>query len=89
MKEMKTTKIYLDFEGKACSWKDDYAEIIEKVMPASFYPNGQTLAEIEQISDKEIAKRKKANENRKAKDDAMRSIGMVKVKGNLGGTYWE
>lgn len=88
-KKMKTTKVYLNREGLACSWKDDYAEIIEKVMPASFYPSGQTLAEIEAMSDKEISKRNKARENRKAKDDVMRSLGMVKVRGNLGGTYWE
>jgi len=25
----------------------------------------------------------------RAKDDAMRSLGLVKVKGALGGTYWE
>ena len=38
---------------------------------------------------KELAKRKKRNQARKARDDAMRSCGLVKVKGALGGTYWE
>lgn len=26
---------------------------------------------------------------RRAKDQALRDLGMVKVRGNLGGTYWE
>lgn len=34
-------------------------------------------------------RRKRANFLRKSKDDAMRSLGLVKVKGCLGGTYWE
>jgi hypothetical protein len=29
------------------------------------------------------------NKARRDRDDVMRSVGMVKVKGNLGGTYWE
>ena len=29
------------------------------------------------------------NLHRADRDDAMRSIGLIKVKGNLGGTYWE
>lgn len=35
------------------------------------------------------AKKAKANLRRRERDAAMRSIGMVKVKGALGGTYWE
>lgn len=31
----------------------------------------------------------RARRNRKIKDDAMHSLGLVKVKGALGGTYWE
>lgn len=42
---------------------------------------------------KAFIKKAKANarsrEARKSKDDAMRSLGLVKVKGALGGTYWE
>lgn len=30
-----------------------------------------------------------ARENRKAREQAYRSCGLVKVKGTLGGTYWE
>lgn len=29
------------------------------------------------------------NDNRKAKEEAYKSCGLVKVKGALGGTYWE
>lgn len=36
---------------------------------------------------KEQKDRQKAN--RRGMDEAMRSVGMKKVKGNLGGTYWE
>lgn len=34
-------------------------------------------------------KNARQNAARKARDDAARSVGMVKVRGNLGGTYWE
>jgi hypothetical protein len=40
-------------------------------------------------ANKELAKRKKRNDARKERDDVMRSCGLVKVKGALGGTYWE
>jgi hypothetical protein len=35
------------------------------------------------------AKTRKANANRKGRDEAYRSCGMTKVRGALGGTYWE
>lgn len=31
----------------------------------------------------------KAKANRQARDEVMRSLGLKKVKGALGGTYWE
>lgn len=34
-------------------------------------------------------KRAAAKAKRKAREDAYRSCGLVKVKGALGGTYWE
>lgn len=40
-------------------------------------------------AEKELAKRKKRNQARKDRDDVLRSCGLKKVKGNLGGTYWE
>jgi hypothetical protein len=53
------------------------------------------LAMCEECTDQTCAKCKrfkrnaKARENRKARDEAMRSCGLVKVRGALGGTYWE
>lgn len=37
----------------------------------------------------EIGLRNRANAARRAKDQAMRDMGMKKVRGALGGTYWE
>lgn len=31
----------------------------------------------------------KRREQRKAREDVLRSVGLVKVRGALGGTYWE
>jgi len=31
----------------------------------------------------------RAKANRKAREEALRSLGLVKVRGALGGTYWE
>ena len=35
------------------------------------------------------AKRAAARAQRKAREDAMRSCGLVKVRGAMGGVYWE
>ncbi len=35
------------------------------------------------------ARRAKARASRKARDQVMRDCGLVKVRGALGGTYWE
>ena len=34
-------------------------------------------------------RRRGARANRRAREEALRSLGMVKVHGALGGTYWE
>lgn len=34
-------------------------------------------------------KRQRRNKARRERDQAMRDLGLVKVRGNLGGTYWE
>ena len=39
--------------------------------------------------DKAELKRRRANAHRRANDQAMRDCGLVKVRGELGGTYWE
>ena len=44
------------------------------------------------VSDKEIRKlinTAKSSANRKAREQAYKDCGLVKVKGALGGTYWE
>jgi len=38
---------------------------------------------------KKITKAFYAAQNRKAREEAYKSCGLVKVKGALGGTYWE
>lgn len=35
------------------------------------------------------AKKDRAKANRKAKEDVLRSCGLVKVRGAMGGTFWE
>lgn len=35
------------------------------------------------------ASRQRAKENRKARESALRSLGLVKVRGAMGGVYWE
>jgi hypothetical protein len=37
----------------------------------------------------EAIRRAKRNAARRAKDDVMRSLGLVRVRGALGGSYWE
>lgn len=39
--------------------------------------------------DKKILANKRRKINRKARESALRSCGLVKVRGALGGTYWE
>jgi len=38
---------------------------------------------------RETQNRERRNALRRARDQAMRDLGMVKVRGALGGTYWE
>ena len=38
---------------------------------------------------KELRKKAILNLRRKDKDETMKDLGLTKVKGNLGGTYWE
>jgi hypothetical protein len=38
---------------------------------------------------KRLERLAKQRERRKARDEAMRSLGLVKVRGALGGVYWE
>ncbi len=45
--------------------------------------------ERENLTKKQIERNRRARLNRQAHADAMRSLGLVKVRGNLGGSYWE
>jgi hypothetical protein len=36
-----------------------------------------------------IARKIARNRSRRERDGAMRDLGLIKVRGNLGGTYWE
>ena len=49
-------------------------------------PKGRYSTESEA---KARARQLRANMNRKAKNQAMRDLGLYKVRGVLGGTYWE
>lgn len=46
-------------------------------------------ARINEVRAKRDKRNKRARENRKLREDLLRSCGLTKVRGNLGGTYWE
>ena len=48
-------------------------------------PNGCQVAKGVPQADKKA----KARRQRQARDEVMRSLGLVKVRGAMGGTYWE
>lgn len=43
----------------------------------------------DEVTTKRLQKLKKARIARRERDAVMRSIGLVKVRGAMGGTYWE
>lgn len=43
----------------------------------------------DQLETKKAERRARNNTTRKTKEAIMRMMGLVKVKGELGGTYWE
>ena len=45
--------------------------------------------ETREAAEKELQKRNKRNLVRKEKDAVLRSVGLTKVRGNLGNSYWE
>jgi hypothetical protein len=51
--------------------------------------DGEGLCPACEKADADGKRRAKASANRKARDAAMRSLGLVKVRGAMGGTYWE
>lgn len=51
---------------------------------------GMTIEEAEEIVRKyEDRKRTRHNEARRDRNEALKSCGLVRVKGSQGGTYWE
>ena len=51
--------------------------------------DGDNLCEQCEQEEGRKAKNRKRAEARRARDSMMKSLGMVKVRGALGGTYWE
>lgn len=47
------------------------------------------VSQAKEALDKLEAKVSRARANRKAKDEAIRSLGLTKVRGAAGGIYWE
>ena len=43
----------------------------------------------EHAESKRELRNRRGQENRRARDSALRSLGLVKVRGAMGGTYWE
>jgi len=75
---------YMIEDGEA-----DEAGIFARILfqtTAKRYPQ---LRETSAVEDRKRISRIRANNNRKAKDQAMRDCGLVKVRGALGGIYWE
>jgi hypothetical protein len=60
---------------------------VQKVAPGGYLQNvsAEESAEVLRL----FVQRAKANRARKVRDQAYRDCGMVKVRGSLGGTYWE
>lgn len=60
----------------------------------SYAQDGQTTypvdgSELDKKGRAIFARRQRAAATRKAKDDVLRSLGLTKVRGDLGGVYWE
>jgi hypothetical protein len=77
----------VDLADRAKKWANKDAESKqEETIPGE--GSGEEMPSTKEI-DPQVAKRKKANLRRKEREDAMRSLGLKKVKGSMGGTYWE
>jgi len=54
------------------------------------FPVGAVVSpEERKAARKAMLRRLRRSAARRAKDDVMRSLGLVRVRGALGGTYWE
>ena len=86
---MKAIKINSQLDGMF-TWaiidNDGIQHEVQKHHDGALYVDGLS------ISDKEIRKlinTAKSSANRKSREQAYKDCGLVKVKGALGGTYWE
>ena len=50
---------------------------------------GLCTSDAQAVADAENIKRAKRNKARRDREQLMRDMGLVKVRGALGGTYWE
>ena len=54
-----------------------------------FTKEGENLCSVCEPADVEDRAKQRRKMQRKAREDALRSLGLTKVRGALGGTYWE
>ena len=65
---------------------------IAKILKSQGKENNYTLEDLQaadELARKYFIKRQKTNRNRREHDAALRSLGLKKVRGSLGGIYWE
>ena len=70
-------------ECRQCASRKD-AALVQR-----FKAEGVDVIAQNRAEEKRKARNLRAKEARKARGDAMRSVGMVKARGALGGNYWE
>ena len=51
--------------------------------------DGENICPACEAAERDWKKRQRRANQRRAREDALRSLGLVKVRGALGGTYWE
>ena len=51
--------------------------------------DGDNVCSYCEQDEKNKAKRSRANAKRRSREDVLRSCGLIKVRGAMGGTYWE
>ncbi len=74
-------KIFTDFDGTKY-YQNFRGDIVDE--------NGNLLTlEVESNVRKILEQRNKRNRAQRAKNQAMKDLGLVRVRGALGGTYWE
>jgi uncharacterized Zn finger protein (UPF0148 family) len=75
-------------EHEETKGKDQVMKVCEKCGEEIYTKDGENMCQQCEEGIKK-AKRDKARLSRKAREEALRSCGLVKVRGALGGTFWE